>query len=113
MELQDRIGIRVRKARTERGLTQEALAALVDRSVDTLSLIERGKILPGLDTLDALCGGLGIKVGDVLDVGDHPGNDPDVVEMQAEALMAVRSLSKNLLAVAVTQLAALKRLQTS
>lgn len=45
-----RIGERVRKLRKDRKLSQEDLAAEIDKSVETISHIERGIFLPRLDT---------------------------------------------------------------
>jgi transcriptional regulator with XRE-family HTH domain len=109
MDLQNRIGIRVREARKAREQTQEALADLIGKSVDTVSLIERGKILPGLDTLDALSRGLDVRLSDLL--GEDRSDDPEVVAMEAAAIQSVRQLSKPVLAVAVQQLIALSALE--
>jgi transcriptional regulator with XRE-family HTH domain len=109
MELQHRIGIRVREARKARGQTQEVLADSIGKSVDTVSLIERGKILPGLDTLDALSRGLDVRLSDLL--GEDQSDDPEVVAMEAAAIQSVRQFSKPVLAVAVQQLSALSALE--
>lgn len=51
MDLKQHIGLRVKSARRERGLTQEQLAEQIDKAVETLSNIERGAALTGLETL--------------------------------------------------------------
>lgn len=65
--LQSRIGRRLRALRESRGLTQEDVAAAIERSVETISNIERGRTLATLDTLDRLAQQLGIPLADFLD----------------------------------------------
>ena len=111
MELKHRIGLRVREIRKARGLTQETVADLMGRSVDAISLLERGKIAPGLDTLDALSKGLGIPLRDLLDYDDKPPRDNEIIALQAVAMDTIRRLNKSALAVAVKQLDALASLK--
>jgi transcriptional regulator with XRE-family HTH domain len=107
MRIQDRIGIRVREIRKARNLTQEGLAEKIGRSVDTVSLFERGKIVPNLDTLEALSNGLEIPMRDFLDREGVPPKDPEVVAMQSSAILTICQMKKPKLAVALKQLEAL------
>jgi transcriptional regulator with XRE-family HTH domain len=59
------------------GLTQEAIAGEIGLSVDTVSLVERGKISPSLDTLETFANGLEIRLPDLLDFGDRPSRDAE------------------------------------
>ena len=61
------IGNRVREARKNKGLTQEDLAALIDKTVETVSNIERGVKLPGLATLEDIRKALDVKLSDLID----------------------------------------------
>ena len=61
------IGKRVREARKNKGLTQDDLAALIDKTVETISNIERGVKLPGLATLEDIRKVLGVKLSDLVD----------------------------------------------
>jgi transcriptional regulator with XRE-family HTH domain len=56
----------LRRARKERGLTQEALAERADLSSNSVSRIERGLLLPALPTLVAMCNALEIGADAVL-----------------------------------------------
>ncbi len=49
--LRKNIGDRIKALRTTRDLSQEELAGLMERSVFTISQIERGKSLPRIETL--------------------------------------------------------------
>lgn len=62
------VGKRIREARKAKGLTQEDLAALIDKTVETVSNMERGVKLPGLATLDGLRKVLDVKLSDLIDV---------------------------------------------
>ncbi len=61
------LGKNIKVARHTRGLTQAAVAAMVGKSVETISNIERGNILPGLDTLVALANALEVSPASLLD----------------------------------------------
>jgi transcriptional regulator with XRE-family HTH domain len=65
--LKQRIGIRLRSMRERAGLTQERLAALVDRTPETISNIERGHTLPSLATLEDLSRHLETLIRDFFD----------------------------------------------
>lgn len=49
--LKKHVGKRVKAARKSAGLTQEQLAAKIEKSVETISNLERGHTAPSLDTL--------------------------------------------------------------
>lgn len=54
MDLKSYIGLEVRAARKRKGLTQEQLAEKIDRAVETISNLERGRTWTGLKTLETL-----------------------------------------------------------
>src|SRR5438874_1849478 len=62
MNLKIHISIKVRSARLRAGLTQEQLAEAVRRAVETVSNIERGYSLTGLDTLEGISKTVGMPV---------------------------------------------------
>lgn len=111
MRLQDRIGIQIKEIRKSKNLTQEELAGKIARSVDTLSLLERGRIVPSLETLQALAKGLGLPLRDLIDFGDQPSKDPEMVALQAAAIQVIRQMKRSKLEVAVKQLDALSGLK--
>lgn len=59
------IGLRIRARRLERRLTQEQLAEAIDRSVETVSNLERGVSLPNDATLDRLAQALDVSIDDL------------------------------------------------
>ncbi|SBV99201.1 Transcriptional regulator [uncultured Alphaproteobacteria bacterium] len=62
MDIRSRVALRIRTIRKSRGLTQEDLAEMIERSVDAVSNIERGASLAGYDTLERLAAGLKVPV---------------------------------------------------
>lgn len=56
------VGQRVRELRTERGLSIRALAEASGLAVNTLSLIENGKISPSVSTLHRIAAALGVII---------------------------------------------------
>lgn len=61
------VGENVKKAREDRNMTQEALAAAVDVSVPMICRIERGVKLPSLPLLCSIADAFGIPAGQLLD----------------------------------------------
>lgn len=110
MDAKQRFGRRLKALRKQRGLTQERLAELVDRSVDAISNIERGLSLPGYETLGRLAETLEVPLSDLSDwfkEADHP--DPERAQLEATASQIIRSLDNLALRIAVEQLQALSR----
>ncbi len=66
MEKKREIGLRIRAHRLEWRLTQEQLAERIDRSVETISNLERGVSLPNEATLIRLAQTLEIGVDELL-----------------------------------------------
>ena len=62
MDIRNRVALRIRTIRKSRGLTQEDLAAMIDRSVDAVSNMERGTSLASYETLERLAIGLNVPV---------------------------------------------------
>lgn len=56
------IGNKVKKRRNELGLTQPALARMADVSLNTLFLIESGRLNASLKTLDKILDVLGLEI---------------------------------------------------
>lgn len=54
MNMKIQIGIKVKAARQEKGLTQEQLAEAIGKAVETVSNIERGFALTGIETLQQI-----------------------------------------------------------
>lgn len=100
MDIRTRVGLRVRAARKERGLSQSELAAKLDRSVDAVSAIERGISLPNLDTLESLARVLDVPLRDFFDF-DQQGDSPKQEKAIAELLMLARQMSDRQLSLAV------------
>ena len=61
-DLKMHIGVKVKAARTGLGLTQEELAEVVGKAVETISNIERGAMLTGLDTLERIAHALKVPM---------------------------------------------------
>lgn len=108
METRQRIGQRVRTIRRLRRLTQEELAGRIERSVEAVSALERGKSNPTMETLERLAEHLGVPMRDFL---DFDGNDQTVNAQRIKLLTIICEIARTLddrdLEVAAAQITAL------
>ena len=83
LKLEQQIGMRVRLARKAQNLTQEELATRIDKTVETVSNIERGKTLPGLLTLYELAQVLRVPLIELIEVKERQSS-ASLRRMEAE-----------------------------
>lgn len=102
------IGLRIREARKAAGLTQDVLAERLDRTVESLSNLERGKSLPSLEALGAIAEVLGLRLSDLVADIDAETMDRERVELEGRVMAAIRTLDKKQLRIAVKQIEAFK-----
>jgi len=81
------IGLRVRAYRLERRLTQEQLATMIDRSVETISNLERGVSLPNEATLHRLATKFEISLDDLLAERKAPSTKRPIEYFQAAEVL--------------------------
>ena len=62
-----KIGARIRELRTERGLSQEALAFEADLAVNSIATLERGEANPSIAVLLSIARVLKVKLRDLVD----------------------------------------------
>ncbi len=108
MDIKQALGRRIRTLRKLRGMTQEKFATEIDRSIDGLSLIERGENWPSVETLERMAQQLEIDVPALFeDISlDDDSQSPDILALGKQAL---RKLTKDDLPVALAMLQALER----
>lgn len=70
------LGVKLRRARIRRGLTQRELARLSGIPGSHISRIENGHRLPSLETLERLTGALQVRLSDLLYEADAYGSSP-------------------------------------
>lgn len=106
MDIRTRVGLRIKAMRRAKRLTQEQLAAMIDRSVDAISNIERGISLAGYDSLERIAEGLGVRVVDLFD--DEHETDPARINLFARARAATAAMDDHTLdkAVAILEILA-------
>jgi transcriptional regulator with XRE-family HTH domain len=110
LDLQTAIATRVLAAREARGMTQEKLAEAIERSVETVSLIERGRVLPTLDTLDKLSTALQLSIQDLIEqIG--PGVSASRVQAESRLRELARTLDDADLEIVLAQTQALQQVR--
>lgn len=112
-DLKMAIGARVQAARKRAGLTQEALAAAISKTAESVSNIERGRQLPMLDTLADLAAALGLPLSELV-TDRKPTNGTSRRRLQLEASLTehIRDMDDTMLAIAVDQVGVLSRTST-
>lgn len=90
-ELKSLIATRIKAARQAKGVTQEELAEAIDRTVETISNLERGKSLPSLQTLMIIANALDMSISELLEDAEAP---PPPARVRAEARL--RTAAKGL-----------------
>ncbi len=69
--LKQKFGRRLREIRSQRRMTQEQFAEMLDVSVDFLSLMERGRNAPSFETLDKIAKRLRMSVADLFNFSNR------------------------------------------
>ena len=88
-QLKRNIGLRVKAARTQKGMTQAQLAEAIDKAFETISNIERGKTAPNFSTLNDIANVLGMPMREFFDVEDADvSNDRQKLLMQLNTMVA-------------------------
>lgn len=107
MEQKIAFGIRLKQLRKERGLTQEQLAELTDRTPHAISAIERGINAPNFETMIALAKALRTEIRELFLVEDGKDISPKRGLLLSQARSELNKLSDTELGIAVAQLRAL------
>ncbi|WP_211104175.1 helix-turn-helix transcriptional regulator [Azospirillum sp. Sh1] len=106
LSLKQRVGLRVKEARVARGLTQEALADLVGRTVEAVSNIERGRTFPTIETLEQLGRHLDVPIQYFFEGADQSIEDKRFI-LEGRVKAIARKLNQEDLELAVLQLTAI------
>lgn len=110
MNLKQHIGLRVKSARREKGLTQEDLADRIGKAVATLSNIERGEALTGLETLSLIAQATGKPIVFFFEgIEDTRSVSRKRLEAEDELRLQARALRDDDLALAVELVKTLAR----
>jgi transcriptional regulator with XRE-family HTH domain len=107
MSLKNVVGQHIAKLRKAKGLTQAEFAELIGRSVDSVSLIERGANWPSFETLERIGNALESDPASLL-ANFGSTKDDQAITPFAEAVELLRQLNEHDLALAVELLKVLK-----
>jgi transcriptional regulator with XRE-family HTH domain len=103
-DLKQTIAIRVRQARGRAGISQEELASRIDRVVETVSNIERGKSLPTLATLELIANEFGVPVHELVGAGGSELGKRSAkrIELETRAIATLARMDDKQAALAVS-----------
>lgn len=111
MDLKQKFGLQIRAIRKAKGLTQEQVAELIDRSTRAISDLERGRSLPKPETLVTLSERLNVPLRAFFDFEIKDENDPRRGELLAEIDTTIHQLDNRELEIVVQQARALLSLR--
>ena len=88
-DVQVEFGRRVQEFRKRKGLTQEQLAEVIGKSVDTISNIERGFSSTRIQTAAAIAAAVGVELRDLFTTGGRTDQDKRRHELSQKILKLV------------------------
>ena len=100
-QLKKTIGTRVKLARAKTNFTQEQLAEKIEKSVETVSNIERGLVLPTIETLLQIATILKTTVAELVNEENQTHKTARRVELEAKLQSIAGSMSDDKLDVLV------------
>ncbi len=109
MTISKALGNRIRDRREKEGLTQSMFAHEIGRSVDGLSLIERGKNWPSLDTVEKIANFFNIPATDLFDGLEVSGDVKSKGTHMARARATLSRLPEDRITLAAELLETLER----
>lgn len=93
MAARHHVGRLIREARTRAGMKQADLASRIDKSVPSLSGIERGVFNPSLETLEAIADALRAPLAALFPASLNPGKETAREKLAAEVAAELHFLS--------------------
>ncbi len=98
-ELKAKIGQQVKKLRKQAGVSQVRLSEQANLSVESISRLERGVQLPGVETFYRLAKALGVPFSEFFQISlDKKESDLDVLTQRFRALMRDRGTKEGKMA---------------
>lgn len=105
------LGQRIKNLRKEKKLSQEDLAERIEKSVDTVSNIERGKFFPRLDTAIEIANAFDIELFEIFQTRNLPLNNPEKLRLLNEIFLLLNDQPEDLLRFTLNQTEELVRLK--
>ncbi|MCD8525848.1 MAG: helix-turn-helix domain-containing protein [Alphaproteobacteria bacterium] len=105
------LGQRLKKLRKAKGLSQELLAERIDKSVDTISNIERGVFAPRLDTALEIANALEVELFELFQIREMPLKDKEKAKILDEIFDLLKDQSDEILQFTLAQTKELVTLQ--
>lgn len=102
-EFNNLLGQRIKTLRKANNLSQEKLADLIDKSVDTVSNIERGIFAPRLDTALEIANALDIELFELFQVREMPLEDKEKMKLLDEIFNLLKDQPDEILQFTLSQ----------
>ena len=97
------LGRRIKSLRKEKNLSQDRLSEKIDKSVDTISNIERGKFAPRLDTALEIARALDVELFELFRVRDLPLSEMQRTKLLDEIFDLLQDQPEEILRFALSQ----------
>lgn len=112
-DLNRQLGQRIKKLRQGKSLSQAELAEKIDKSVDTISNIERAQFLPRLETALSIADALDVKLHELFRIQDMPQHDRQKLEILDEIFDLLKDQPEEMLCFTLEQTKQLVSLKES
>ena len=110
IDVKQHVGIKVKAARQQLGLTQEQLAEAIDKTVETISNIERGHSLTSIETLQLISQRLTVPLAEFFEgLEKARPNHRHRLELEQKVGLLLQSLPDQDVALAMDLIAVLAR----
>ncbi len=110
IDVKQHVGIKVKAARQQLGLTQEQLAEAIDKTVETISNIERGHSLTSIETLQLISQRLKVPLAELFEgLEKARPNHRHRVELEQKVGLLLQSLPDQDVALAMDLVEVLAR----
>ncbi len=103
-EFTKKFGLKIKKIRKANGLSQEELAEKIDKTVDTVSSIERGLSSPRIETAIDLSQVLDVPLHELFQVSELPVTDKERMELLEEINDLLKTQTPELLRTSLEQI---------
>ncbi len=113
MDIRKKFGAKIAHLRKLKNLTQKELADHINRTIDTVSAIERGKSMPNFQTLEKLADVFDVFPGDLFDYLQQYSQNKNLLDKKNYLICRLDELNEKEIDFILSSLEGIKNLSRS